>query len=75
MAKTQFLCSILTIHNPSLGSCELPQKMWARLVQSFLRLSVTNKQSNRQAKYIKEERPRLKVRWKLDFNSGKLKKI
>ena len=49
--------------------------MWARLVQSFLRLSVTNKQSNRQAKYIKEERPRLKVRWKLDFNSGKLKKI
>ena len=36
------------IHKASLGSREVPQKIWARLVQSFWRLLDTN----RQAKYI-----------------------
>ena len=35
----------------SLGSCELPQKCWARSVQPFLHLLDTNKQTNRQANY------------------------
>ena len=29
---------------PSLGSCEVPQTMWARSDKPFPRLSVTNKQ-------------------------------
>ena len=46
----------LIIHKPSLGSREIPQKIWARSVQSFWRLLDTNKQTNkqtdRQAKFI-----------------------
>ena len=29
------LFEILSIHKPSLGSCEVPLKIWARPVQSF----------------------------------------
>ena len=36
---------ILIIHKPSLGSCEVPQKIWAESVQPFLN---TNKQTFRQ---------------------------
>ena len=36
-------------YGPFLGSCEVPQKIWARSVQTFKRSSVTNKQTtNRQ---------------------------
>ena len=42
------------IHKPSLGSLDVPQKIWARSVQPFWRLLDTNKQTNRdrQAKFI-----------------------
>ena len=36
---------ILSIHKPFLGSCEIPQKNWARLILLFWRFSVTNKQA------------------------------
>ena len=39
---------ILIIHEPSLGSLDVPQKIWARSVQPFWRLLDTNKQTNRQ---------------------------
>ena len=39
---------ILIIHKPSLWSPDVPQKMWARSVQSFWRLLDTNKQTDRQ---------------------------
>ena len=41
--------TILTIHKHSLGSCEVPQKVWARW---FSRFDVYRLQTNRQAKYI-----------------------
>ena len=44
--------SILSVHKPFLGSCEVPQKIWARSFQPFWRLLVKNKQTNRQTKYI-----------------------
>ena len=44
---------ILTIHNPSLGLREVPQKNSARSVQPFGRFLIqTNRHPNRQAKYI-----------------------
>ena len=39
--------AILTIHTPSLGSCEVPQQIWSRSVQPFWRISVTNKQTSK----------------------------
>ena len=39
---------ILMIHEPSLGSLDVPQKNWARSVQPFWRLLDTNKQTNKQ---------------------------
>ena len=38
--------SILNRPKPSLGSCELPQKMWARSVHPFWRLLDTNGQTD-----------------------------
>ena len=35
----------LIIYKPSLGSCEVPHKIWARSVRPFLRLFDTNKQA------------------------------
>ena len=40
------------IYKPSLGSLDVPQKIWARSVQPFWRLLDTNRQTNRQAKFI-----------------------
>ena len=40
------------IHKPSLGSLDVPQKIWARSVQPFGRLLDTNGQTDRQAKFI-----------------------
>ena len=46
----------LIIHKPSLGSRDVPQKIWARSVQPFWRLLDTNgqtdRQTDRQAKFI-----------------------
>ena len=43
---------ILIIYKPSLGTCEVPHKIWARSVKSFfLFLEKTDRQTNRQAKY------------------------
>ena len=39
---------ILIIHKPSLGSLDVPQKIWARSVQPFWRLLDTNRQTDRQ---------------------------
>ena len=36
----------MIIHNPSLESCEFPQKYWARLVQPSGRFLETNRQTN-----------------------------
>ena len=36
---------------PSLGLCEVPQKIWARSVQPFWRLFDTNKQTDKQSIY------------------------
>ena len=36
------------IHKPSRESLDVPQKIWARSVQPFRRLLVTNKQTNKQ---------------------------
>ena len=49
--KTQIF-KISIIHKPSLGSQDVPQKIWARSVQPFWRLLDTNKQTDRQAKFI-----------------------
>ena len=38
--------------NLPMGSHEVPKKIWARSVQAFWRLLDTNKQTDRQAKYI-----------------------
>ena len=38
----------LIIHKPSLGSCDDPQKIWARSVQPFSRLLDTNGQTDKQ---------------------------
>jgi len=43
---------ILIIHKPSLGSCEVPQQIWARLVQPFWRLLDTNKQTDTQTSKV-----------------------
>jgi len=49
------------IHKPSLESLDVPQKIWARSVQPFWRLLDTNKQTDRQTKFIfKEFEPRFK---------------
>ena len=45
--KTQIF-EILIIHKPSLGSREIPHKIWAQSVQPFWRLLDTNKQTDRQ---------------------------
>ena len=42
----------MIIYKPSLGSREVPQKIMARSVQPLWRLLDTNKQTDRQAKYI-----------------------
>ena len=39
---------ILSIHKPSLSSCQFQHKIWARSVQPFWRLLDTNKQTNTQ---------------------------
>ena len=49
---------IFIIHKPSLGSSEVPQKIWARLAQPFWRLLDTNKSSNWQAKYMYRYKPK-----------------
>jgi len=38
----------LIIHKPSLGSCEVTRKIWARLVQPFWLLLDANRQTPRQ---------------------------
>ena len=38
---------ILIFHKPSLGSLDVPQKIWARSVQPFWRLLDTNKQTDK----------------------------
>ena len=44
---------ILSILKPSLGSCEVPHKIWARLVQPFWRLlTQTNRQTLMQSLYV-----------------------
>ena len=42
----------MIIHKPSLGWRDVLHKMWARSVQPFWRLLETNKQTDRQAKFI-----------------------
>ena len=44
----RLIFKILIIHKPSLGSCEVPQKMLAKSVRLFLRLLDTNQQTNKQ---------------------------
>ena len=52
---------------PFMGSREIPQKIWARSVQSFWRLLDTNRQTNKQTDkpnlYIDEEDRRFSI-WK-----------
>jgi len=43
---------ILIFHKPSLGSLNVPQKIWARSVQPFLRLLDTNRQTDKPNLYI-----------------------
>ena len=43
---------ILIIHKPSLGSLDVPQKIWAPSVQPFSRLLDTNKQTDKPNLYI-----------------------
>ena len=50
--ETNVLLLSLIIHKPSLGSCDVLHKIWARSVQQFLRLLDTNRQTDRQAKFI-----------------------
>ena len=38
---------ILSVQKPSLGSCEVPKKVWARSVQPFWRILDTNKQTDK----------------------------
>ena len=49
---------ILIIHKPSLGSLDVPQKIWARSVQPFWRLLDTNKQTDKQT-----DKPNLYIDW------------
>ncbi len=42
---------ILIIHKPSLGSCEVPEKFWARSVPPFWGLLYTNKKKQRSKVY------------------------
>ena len=44
---------ILMIHKPSLGSPDVPQKIWARSVQPFWRLLDTNRQTSQICIWIK----------------------
>ena len=46
-----FLSSILMFQKPSLGPCDVPHKILARSTQPFWRLSVTNKQTDKQRLY------------------------
>ena len=48
--KTHFF--IFIINKPSLWSRDVPQKIWARSVQPFLRLLNTNKQTNTKTSQI-----------------------
>ena len=76
VAKTQFLCSILTIHNPSLGSCELPHKNLGPIDSVVFTRAYrlqTNNQIDKQS-ILRTKDLRLKVRWKLNLNRGKLRK-
>ena len=53
--KRTFKHKVLIINKPSLGSCEVPHKIWARSVQPFGGLLETNKQTDmtpRQATFI-----------------------
>ena len=45
----RLIFEILIIHKPSLGSCDVTHKIWARSVQLFFVYWI---QTNRQAKYI-----------------------
>ena len=45
------------IHKPSLGSCEVTQKIWSRLVMPFWHLLNTNRQTNRQTTKIYDYAP------------------
>ena len=48
----RLIFEILIIHKPSLGSYEVPHKIWARSVQFFNVYWIqTNRQTPRQAKY------------------------
>ena len=49
--RSQLFFLNLIIHKPSLGSCEVSHKIWARSVQPFWRLLDTIEQTDRQAKY------------------------
>jgi len=46
----------LIIHKPSLGSRNVPHKIWAWSVQPFWRLLDTNKQTDKPNLYIEDER-------------------
>ena len=48
----RLIFEILIIHKPSLGSCEVPHKTWARLVQTFIGYKQTYKQTHRKSKNI-----------------------
>ena len=56
---------ILIIHKPSLWSRDVPQKIWARSVQPFWRLLDTNKQTNRQTKFIDIYRCLVLLYWRI----------
>ena len=59
---------ILHIYKPSLGSCEVPHKIWVRSIQPFWRLLNTNKQTNKQTdkQWIDRQRKRLE-NWETNF--------
>ena len=50
----------MIIHKPSLGSLDVPQKIWARSVQPFWRLLDSNRQTDKQT-----DKPNLYIEVKL----------
>ena len=51
LLKTNFFLTLI-IHKPSLGSRKVPQKIWAQSVLPFIGYKQTNRQTDRQAKFI-----------------------
>jgi len=82
----RLIFEILIKHKPSLGTCKVPQKIWARSVQPFWRLWVTNIQLPKQSMYIVYWcwavyfmlntllNIKIHTQWELNHHTGKLNK-